>query len=260
MDKYVLLVFLLAPGFIARGVALRFGDFPRKKNEIDAIMSYFSYSFFAVLTSFLIAPAFGIYRYDESIPDVIEHLTVSGIAVRFSCIALVTSILVGALWAAEIRDRLLSCCNGLLKRMGRNEIYLNNSLQEKLFADGKSHFVALEKDGVEKAVGFVQCVNSADSTKCEFSIIMHPNYESWYKRAKEDEKLSFHYPKLIYFDFDEGIIIKEYNYPTEWEQQQKGASCRKQETPLEKLIFVLVLVGAVAAVLVVLMVRYSHLP
>lgn len=219
MDKYVLLVFLLAPGFIARGTAMRFGDFPRKKNEIDAIMSYFSYSFFAVLFSFLIAPAFGIYRFDESIPDVIDHLTVSGIAVEFSCIALVTSILVGALWAAGIGDCLLSCCNRLLKKMGRNEIYLDNSMQEKLFADGENHFVVLEKNGIQKAVGFVRCVNAADSTKKEFAMSVQKNYDGWYKYAKENENHVLHYPKLIYFDFDENIEIKEYDYPKEWENQ-----------------------------------------
>ena len=165
MDKYVFLVFLLAPGFIARGVAIRFGDFPRKKNETDAIMSYFSYSFFALLITFLIAPAFGIYRFDEPVSDVVGHLMVSGIAVEFSCIALIISVLVGAMWAAGIRNCLLACCNRILKYLKRNEIYLDNSMQEKLFADGKSHFVVLEKDGIKQAVGFVRCVNSSDSLK-----------------------------------------------------------------------------------------------
>ena len=216
MDKYVFLVFLLAPGFIARGVAICLGDFPRKKNEIDAVMSYFSYSFFALLITFLVAPMFGIYRFDEPISDVIAHLMISGIATEFSCIALVVSVLVGAIWPVLVRGLLLDFCNRILKRLKRNEIYLNDSMYEKLFADGKSHFVVLEKDGVEQAVGFVKCVNATDSSKKEFAITVGKNYKGWYEHAKDNEEHPLHYPKIIYFDFEEGIVIKEYNYPSDW--------------------------------------------
>ncbi len=219
MDKYVFLVCLLAPGFIARSAANLLGNFPRKKNEIDAIMSYFSYSFFALLITFLVAPIFGIYRFDEPLSDVAAHLMISGIAAEFSCIALVVSVLVGAIWSVLVRGLLLNFCNLILRNLKRNEIYLNDSMKEKLFADGKSHFVVLEKDGDEKAVGFVRCVNATDSSKKEFAVTVDKNYEGWYEYAKNDEEHPLHHPKFIYFDFEDGIVIKEYDYPSDWEKQ-----------------------------------------
>lgn len=222
MDKYVILVCLLAPGFIARSIAGILGNFPDKKTEFESVMSYFSYSFFSMLISFYIAYIVGMYEYGDSVKGVIEKFSEMGAIFKFFLIALFSSVLVGIGWTLIIRKGILWLFNKCINNKDGSETFLDNTLAERLFCDGKKHFVVVKKDGAEIAVGYFNGISSVLSSKAEISVINYTEFEAWLEYAKnsqEDHELK--HKKVLYYNLDDNIIIQEYEFPDDWLKKEE---------------------------------------
>ena len=151
MDKYVILVFLLAPGFIARNISIIVGDFPTKKTEFESVINYFSYSFFSLMLSFMIALGLGMFEFDDSILVVLEKISKMTIALKFSLIALLSGLVIGVGWTIFLKRFILRNYNKYANQLGCSEVFLESSLLDRVFSDGEKHLVTVSKAGKEIA-------------------------------------------------------------------------------------------------------------
>ena len=219
MDKYALLVLMLAPGFIASYIAQMCTNFPDRKSEFGHVARYFSYSFFslgvAAIMLFAVYWLAGEMAPGTRLEDAALTLcTLGGMAIALP-VSVLSAVLVGTAWSIWLKPCTLRFISGHLLP-GDKCSYLENTMREDLFLDGW-HFVSLERDGKEIAVGFVEAISSIDSALNELSITECQDYKEWLEaiRQQGDEAK---YRKRCYLDTTNNIIIREYDYPDSWNE------------------------------------------
>ena len=181
MDEYALLVLMLAPGFIASYIAQMCTNFPDRKSEFGHVARYFSYSFFSLgVAAIMLFAAYwlaGEITLGTRLEDAALMLcTLGGMAITL-LVSVLSAVLVGTAWSIWLKPCTLRFISGHLLP-GDKCSYLENTMREDLFLDGW-HFVSLERDGKEIAVGFVEAISSIDSALNELSITECQDYKEW---------------------------------------------------------------------------------
>ena len=221
MEKYLALVLLVAPGFIANYVATILGVTSTKKGEFDSIMRYFSYSFFAITAALIIAIPFNMISLDMTWSNFITNCADIGFSVKFFFLMLLSGAIVGSLWAKLFSGLLQKKFNWINRKLGRNETFSDGSLLHKLFADGKDHFLIVQKDGRDIAVGFYYASTDPDDDRVELSVTEYPAYRQALEKARNNTAIKHPLQNILqtYMDFTNNFVIIETEYPREWLNQ-----------------------------------------
>lgn len=217
MDKYVFLVFLLAPGFVACSVGFFLSDFSDKRSDFGVAMRYFVYSFFIFPIALLICALTGIVPWN-GVVNAKDYLTTGSLLALFFIVMLV-SVLVGAIWPMFLRQKLLDLANKINIKRGVNEVFIKPRVLDDLFDDGKKHFLSVERDGKRIAMGFWGSASSPDNEKTELALYTDPSYDEWFdyaQKSKEDHPLK--HCKTVYLSLEDNLVVREYEFPPEWEK------------------------------------------
>ena len=100
MEKYLSLIILAAPGFIAERIANILGVMSSKKGEFDSLAGYLSYSFFSVLLAIIISALTGMVDLSENWQDFTEKFS----SVDFTIKMLITTLFSAAIVGVPCHD------------------------------------------------------------------------------------------------------------------------------------------------------------
>lgn len=217
MDKYVFLVFLLAPGFIACSTSFMLHDFPDKKNELGIIMRYFAYSFFILPIALCFCMLFGIVSWGTTLNSDIMPLTFGNMVIIFFIVAVI-SVATGTIYPMFLRQKFLQIANNINHKRGVNEVFVSPRLFEKLFDDGQDHFILVERDGKLITMGLYGGAGAPDNDKTELYVFAYPDYQKEFKKAQKDRKNDhpLKHCKRVYMALEDNLVIREYEFPKEW--------------------------------------------
>lgn len=218
MEKYLSLILLAAPGFIAAKIAVVLGVSSSKKGEIDSLVSYLSYSFFAILITILISAFFGIVDFSEDWRTITEKFSSVGFTLQMLLITLFSGVFVGSVWALAGHKLFMRFFNHVNVKIGRNIKNTNGSLLNKIFNDGKEHFVIVRKDDKKIAVGFIYAASDPFDDKPELVITEYPEYRAELERAENNHDRPSYLRNVLqtYIDIENNVVITETEYPPEW--------------------------------------------
>jgi hypothetical protein len=215
MENYIALVFLLAPGFIAKQAAAWTGNFSAShKGSLEFALSYFVYSLFALSVSTAALVLLGILpgrRFPAELADAIGNPWRALLAVG---VIAAVSFALGAFWQLLAKPRTIKALNWLNdKKFGlcvedNGGIFHNYLVSE----DSAEKLLCVKKDGQETA-GLFLAQSSANSLKSELALQSRPNFDAWVRYARQ-------YPdnpegverKRTFFNFTDNVIIEEYDY------------------------------------------------
>ena len=217
MEKYLALILLAAPGFIAYKIANALGVTSPKRGEFDSLAGYLSYSFFAVLVTIFISAATGTVDFGDSWQSLTDKFSSVSFTVKMLFTTLFSGVFVGSAWALLGNQLFLRLSNFINVCAGRNKRILDGSLLNKTFDDGKDHFIIVRKDGADIAVGFIFSASDPFDDKSEIVITEYPEYRAELKKITETDQPSFLRNVLqTYIDIKNNLIITETEYPPEW--------------------------------------------
>ena len=217
MEKYLALILLAAPGFIAERIATVLGVTSPKRGEFDSLAGYLSYSFFAVLITIAIAALTGTVDISENWQDFSEKFSSVGFSVKLLATTLLSAIIVGSTWALLGRNLFMRLFNAINMRVGRNKRTLDGNLLNRTFDDGKEHFVIVRKDGRDIAVGFIFSASDPFDDNAELVITEYPEYRIELNKVIETDEPSYLRNVLqTYIDIKNNLVITETEYPPEW--------------------------------------------
>lgn len=218
MEKYLSLIILAAPGFIAERIAAAFGVTSSKKSEFDSLAGYMSYSFFAVIVAIAISAATGAVDFSENWQDFTEKFSSVSFTVELLAITLLSAIIVGSSWALVGNQIFMRVLNFVNVKTGRNRRNLDGSLLNRLFDDGKEHFIIVRKDSKTIAVGFIYSASDPSDGNTELVITEYPEYRAELQRAENELDRPSYLRNVLqtYLDVKNNIVITETEYPPEW--------------------------------------------
>ena len=217
MEKYLALILLAAPGFIAERIATVLGVTSPKRGEFDSLAGYLSYSFFAILITVGICILTGNVDLSENWQGFTEKFSSVAFTAKFLIIALVSAVIVGFSWALVGNKLFMQALNFVNVQTGRNRRNLDGSLLNRTFADGKEHFIIVRKDGESIAVGFIYAASDPFDDSSEVVITEYPEYRAELKKVMETDQPSYLRNVLqTYIDIKNNLVITETEYPPEW--------------------------------------------
>lgn len=217
MEKYLSIIILAAPGFIAEKIATVLGVTSSKHGEVDSLAKYLSYSFFTVIVAIVISAATGAVDLSDNWQDFTEKFSSVGFTVNLLAITLTSAVVVGSSWALFGRKVFLRLMNFINICTGKNKRNLDGSLFNRLFDDGNDHFIIVRKDDNVIAVGFIFSASDPADGNSEIVITEFPEYRAELKRATETDEPSYLRNVLqTYIDVKNNIVITETEYPPEW--------------------------------------------
>lgn len=217
LEKYLLFILLSAPGFISKRVSECLGDTPPKRGEFESVMVYCSYSMFSASLTLLVAWGMGLYSDKESWTVLENNFIYPWFCLRFFILSLVCSIIVGASWQLLIEKKLLLLFNWINEKLKSNHVFLEGTLLHKIINDGKDHFLVVEREDKEIAIGFFRGASSATSERTELYLASHPDYMKWLEYARtQDKNHVLNKVKGVYLDLDSNTIIRELEFPPEF--------------------------------------------
>ena len=183
MEKYLSLIILAAPGFIAERIATTLGVTSPKKGEFDSLAAYFSYSFFAVIVAIAISAATGTVDIVGSWHDFTAKFSSVAFTVNRLVITLISAVIVGATWALVGNRLFMRALNFINVKTGRNSRTLGGSLLNRLFDDGREHFIIVRKDDNIVAAGFIYSASDPADGNSELVVTEYPEYRAELQRA-----------------------------------------------------------------------------
>jgi len=213
MEKYVSGALLLTPGFIAKYTASNLGGKQSKSGEVDTVLIYFGYSLSAITVTLLGASLLGMFSVNDPWSVFEANLLKPLFGFQFLVLQVVCSVAVGAFWELLLQKRILSLFSWLTMQRGEVKSISVGSLLHELFYDGKDHFLLLEKEGKELAVGFFRGVSAPGSENRALHIATGQVYSELFQYAKNHPEHPLHTPLGVYLDLDSDLVIKEYAYP-----------------------------------------------
>ena len=218
MEKYLSLIILAAPGFIAERIATALGVNSPKKGEFDSLAGYFSYSFFAVIVAVAISAATGTIDLSGSWHDFTVNFSSVAFTVKLLAITLISAVIVGVTWALLGNRLFIRALNFINIKSGRNRRTLGGSLLNGLFDDGREHFIIVRKDDKTVAVGFIYSASDPYDGNSELVITEYPEYRAELLRAEnQPDRPSYLRNSLqTYLDVKNNLVITETEYPPEW--------------------------------------------
>lgn len=214
MEKYLMAILVLMPGFLAISTAEKLGKTHTRKSGVSLALEYAVYTVVILLIAMSVSLAWAA---NSTMQQIAQGEMPLAFYVAFLAVAVIASIASGAAWALYLSDWVLGRCNALNKGRGKNIRWEEGSLFHHLFNDGKPHFVIIRKDGEDVAVGFFHACSNPQDDKEELSITEYPEYREEWNRVKEGEKDSYLYiTEQTYFDVSSGLTVIETQYPPEW--------------------------------------------
>ncbi|WP_302297030.1 hypothetical protein [Mitsuokella multacida] len=217
MDKYVFLVFLLAPGFIACSVAFLLHAFPDKGSEIRNVMRYFTYSFFALFLTAAGGLLLGFYSGTDTLTEIYGRFDGVAYSLKFMAMLILASILTGAVWPLFGKRIFLKAANVANVMAGRNPVFPDGRLIDDMLDDGAHHFIVVEKDGKTIAMGLYNGLSEPAADLTEISVTAYPEYQEAFQQAQASEEDSpLKHLKYVYTQVEHDFIIREYDFPREW--------------------------------------------
>ncbi len=217
MDKYVMIVLLLAPGFIASSVAFLLHAFPDKGNEVRNIMRYFTYSLFALFATAVGGLAFGFYDSADTVPEIYGRFAQAGYSLKFAAMLIIASAATGAVWPLFGKRAALWLANKTNEMTGQNCVFPDGRLLDDMLDDGAHHFIVIEKKGETIAMGLYNGLSEPASDVTELSVTAYPEYREAFEQAQaSDEDSPLKHLKYVYTQLENDIVIREYDFPKEW--------------------------------------------
>lgn len=217
MDKYVAVVLLLAPGFVASSVAFLLHAFPDKGTEVRNVMRYFTYSFFALFVTAVSGLALGFYASTDTFAEVSWRFAEVGYALKFVLMLIVASIVTGAAWPLAGKRMALCLANKVNQKLGHNCVFPDGRLIDDMLDDGNHHFIVVEKSGKTVAIGLYNGLSEPAADAMELSVTAYPQYREAFEEAQASDKDSpLKKLKYVYIQPEHDIVIREYDFPQEW--------------------------------------------
>lgn len=214
MDKYVMAVLLLMPGFLAINTAEKLGKTHTKKTGVSLALEYATYTIVILLIAMGVSL---LWAGGMTLQQVVNGELPLSFYAALVAVSLIASVASGAVWSLFLSDRVLAECNMVNKARGKNVRWEDGSLFHHLFNDGRTHFLIVRKDGEDIAVGFFNACSDPQGERAEFSVAEYPEYREEWNRVKEGEKDSYLYiTEQTYVDASNGLVITETQYPPEW--------------------------------------------
>lgn len=215
MEKWVVYILLLLPGFLAAKTSELIGSASGGTKKADRL---FSYAAFSAVANSIILPAtvlMGIVPGGATVESVAGVLGVGQIAI-YLVVSSIVSIAIGAAWSLWIGRALLEHINRWNLRNGRTAYNVENTLRH-MFDDGKYHFVIVQKDGQDIGVGFVICI---DDDRQSIALSDCPAYREELNRARAGSPSYLSRQISTYFDAETGLVIYETEFPPTWAPEQ----------------------------------------
>jgi len=218
MEKYLSLIILAAPGFIAERIAAALGVTSPKKGEFDSLAGYLSYSFFAVIVAIAICALTGAVDLSENWQDFTDKFSSVAFTAKLLVITLIAAVIVGTSWALIGNRLFMRVLNFINVKSGKNKRNLDGSLLNRLFDDGKEHFIIVRKDDRKIAVGFIYSAADPSDGNAEIVITEYPEYRAELERAEKDADRPSYLKNILqtYVDVKNNLVITETEYPPEW--------------------------------------------
>ena len=208
--------FLLAPGFIACSTGFMLHDFPDKRDTLGVVMRYFTYSFFILPISLALAGVTGILPFWSTM-ETWDAMNAESLILLFA-VVLFVSVIIGMSWPLIIRPAMLRQMNRINVKLGKNLVFLGARLFDEFFDDGRNHFIVVERDGKVQTMGMYAGASAPDAEKMELAVYAYPEYKEWFDRVQEQEEdHPLKHCKTVYMCPEDNIIIREYEYPAEWD-------------------------------------------
>lgn len=217
MDKYLMIVLLLAPGFIASSVAFFLHTFPDKGTEVRNIMRYFTYSLFALFVTATGGLILGFYGSADTFPEIYDRFAQAGYSLKFMAMMITTSIATGAAWPLLGKRAALWLANKINEMTGQNPVFSSGRLLDDMLDDGAHHFIVVEKGGETITMGLYNGLSEPAADVTELSVTAYPAYREAFERAQaSDEDSPLKHLKYVYTQLENDIVIREYDFPREW--------------------------------------------
>lgn len=216
MEKYLALILLAAPGFIAERIANVLGVTSPKRGEFDSLAGYFSYSFFAVIIAIGICALSGTIDLNEDWQGFTEKFSSVGFTVEFLAITLLSAVFTGSAWALFGNNFFMRILNFVNVKTGRNKRHAAGNLLNRIFDDGKEHFIIVRKGGEKIAVGFIYSASDPADDTAELVVTEYPEYRIELERAENGEPSYLKNILQTYIDIKNNLVITETEYPPEW--------------------------------------------
>lgn len=220
MEKYLSLIILAAPGFIAERIANALGITSPRKGEFDSLARYLSYSFFSVLLAIIISALTGTIDMSENWQDFTNKFSSVGFTAKMLLTTLFSAVVVGSSWALVGNKLFMRICNFVNVKTGKNKRNLSGSLLDRIFDDGKEHFIIVRKGGEKIAVGFIFSASDPADDNTEIIVTEHPEYRAELEKVEKDPDRPSYLRNVLqtYIDVKNNIVITETEYPPEWIQ------------------------------------------
>lgn len=218
MEKYLSLIILAAPGFIAERIATALGVTSAKRGEFDSLARYLSYSFFTVIVAVTISALTGAVDLSDTWQDFTNKFSSVAFTVEFLAITLFSAVIVGLTWALFGNVLFMRTLNFINVRSGRNRRNLDGNLLNRLFDDGREHFIIVRKDDRIIAVGFIYSASDPADGNAELVITEYPEYRAELQRAENEPDRPSYLKNILqtYLDVKNNLVITETEYPPEW--------------------------------------------
>ena len=214
MDKYIMAVLMLLPGFLAINTAEKLGTTHTKRTGVALALEYATYT---VVISLITMSVSLLWAGGATLSQIASGGMPLSFYVAMMLISAITSIASGAAWSLFLSDWILDRCNMVNVARGRNIRWEAGSLFHHLFNDGRPHFLIVRKDGEDIAIGFFDACGDPQDERSELSLVEFPEYREEWERVKNGEKDSYLYiTKQKYVDVSSGLVITETEYPPEW--------------------------------------------
>lgn len=217
MDKYVMAVLILAPGFIASSVAFFLHAFPDKGTEVRNIMRYFTYSLFALFATAVGGLALGFYTSTDTVMEIYGRFASVGYSLKYMTMLILVSVVTGAAWPLAGKRIFLHFANKVNGWLGQNCVFPDGRLIDDMLDDGEHHFIVIEKGGKIIAVGLYNGLSEPAADVTELSVVAYPQYREEFEKAQaSDEDSPLKHLKYVYTQLEHDIVIREYDFPQEW--------------------------------------------
>lgn len=216
MEKYLALILLAAPGFIAERISNALGVTSPKRGEFDSLAGYFSYSFFSIIFAVGICALTGTIDLTADWKGFTEKFSSVGFTVEFLAITLFSAIFTGLFWALLGNKLFMRILNFVNVKTGRNKRHMTGNLLNRTFDDGKEHFIIVRKGGEKIAVGFIYSASDPVDDTAEIVVTEYPEYRAELKRAENGEPSYLNNILQTYIDVKNNLAITETEYPPEW--------------------------------------------
>lgn len=217
MDKYVAVVLLLAPGFVASSVAFLLHAFPDKGTEVRNIMRYFTYSLFALFATAVGGLVLGFYASTDTFAVICGRFTEVGYSLKYMTMLIVVSVMTGAAWPLVGKRVFLCLANKVNGWLDQNYVFPDGRLIDDMLDDGNHHFIVVEKGGKTVAIGLYNGLSEPAADVTELSVVAYPQYREEFEKAQaSDEDSPLKQLKYVYTQLEHDIVIREYDFPQEW--------------------------------------------